>query len=372
MKKIILSIIFLLGIGGMMYYSFNRSISAPSNFKKVTVPAESETHEATWLIWPHEYTYGVNYRNSVEQTWIDMTKALVKSEKVKLIVYNVKEKNRIVNLLKENEVELDSIQFIIEKTDDVWARDTGPLFVYDADKKLHILDFKFNGWGEKVPYKKDEKLAYRLSQKLTIDYLKTPLVLEPGAIEIDGNGVLVATESSIINENRNPNLHKKDVNSLLKKWLPIEKIIWLKGLKDVDITDMHIDGFFKFYDTHTIITLEDSALKEWGLNETDIATINTMTTVDNVPYKRITLPLTQNTVKLPSGKDLGYKGSYINYYIANTVVLVPIYNDVNDEVAKDLFRQLYPTKEIIGIDCRTLYQYGGMIHCVTQQEPVQQ
>ena len=132
---------------------------------------------------------------------------------------------------------------------------------------------------------------------------------------------------------------------------------------------MHIDGFAKFQDKDTIITMSEDDLAEWEVPEADIQTLYSAKNKDDKEYDFVTLPLTKKPIITEYGKKLGYKGSYINYYIANTVVLVPNYNDGNDAVANALIQKLYPTRKVIGIDVRNLYENGGMIHCVTQQQP---
>ncbi len=228
-------------------------------------PDESESHQATWLIWPHKYYYEEETVRKLDPIWIQMTDALTWGEKVKIVAYNKGEKERIENLLDDHGVDMKQVSFFIHKTEDVWARDTGPLFVKDHSGDKKILDFAFNGWGEKVPFKNDSKLAKRLSKDIGTEYVKVhELVMEPGAMELDGKGTFIATRSSIINENRNPDLSEKDVESILQSKFGIEKFIWLDGQVGMDITDFHIDGFVKFYEGDTIITMQNEDLIDWG------------------------------------------------------------------------------------------------------------
>lgn len=332
-------------------------------------PDENELHQATWLIWPHKYYYEEETVRKLDPIWIQMTDALVTGEKVKIVAYNKGEKERIENLLDDYGVDMKQVSFFIHKTEDVWARDTGPLFVKDHSGDKKILDFAFNGWGEKVPFEHDSKLAKRLSKDIGADYVKVhDLVMEPGAMELDGRGTFMATRSSIVNDNRNPGLSEKDVECIIESVLEVDNFIWLDGQVGMDITDFHIDGFVKFYEGDTIITMESADLLDWGLSKSDIERLEGATNAEGRPYKFVYLPLTSENVLMENGDSLGYKGSYVNYYVANDVVLVPFYNDANDQLAKDILRDLYPDRWVIGIDVRELYVNGGMIHCVTQQE----
>nr|WP_293896408.1 agmatine deiminase family protein [Flavobacterium sp.] len=131
-----------------------------------------------------------------------------------------------------------------------------------------------------------------------------------------------------------------------------------------------MDGFAKFVSGNKLVTMNDADLLYWGASQTDINTLYAATNAANVVYTKVYLPLTQNDVSKTNGQNLGYKGSYINYYVANNRVLVPNYNDPNDAVANAIIAGLYPGRTVVGIDVRNLYGNGGMVHCVTQQQPL--
>jgi agmatine deiminase len=337
---------------------------------KYTMPDEKSEHEGTWLQWPHEFTYGKEYKQEVESIWIEMASALSEGEKVHIVAYDKTEKEYIYDTLTDEGVNMDKIDFFIYPTDDVWARDNGPIFVYDNEKNLKIMDLGFNGWGKKTPFAKDALLRERIGKELGIERidLKT-LVLEGGAIELDGNGTCLSTRSAVTNKNRNPNLSEAEIERYISN-LRVTNFIWLDGVAGEDITDFHIDGFAKFYDKSTIITLSENDLIEWGVSDKDIDTLMNAKNALGEAYKHVYLPLSKNNVVLKNGKKLDYKGSYANYYIGNTVVLVPNYNDPNDKIANAIIQKLYSDRTVIGIDVRELYKEGGMIHCVTQQQPV--
>ncbi|PDZ14604.1 agmatine deiminase [Bacillus sp. AFS094611] len=334
------------------------------------MPDEKDKHEGTWLQWPHEYTYGEEYRQEVEPIWVKMTSALTEGENVHIVAYDDGEKERINNLLIDKGLNMDKIDFIIAPTDDVWARDSGPIFVYDNNKNLKILDPAFNGWGKKTPYQNDARVRENVSEQVGIERIDWgEFVLEGGAIELDSNGTALLTRSAVTNKNRNPDLSEKEIEKYISD-LGVSNFIWLDGVPNLDITDFHIDGFAKFHGKSTIVTMKEDDLAEWGLSSKDMDTLLDAKNASGQKYKYEYLPLSNKNVILKNGKALDYKGSYINYYIGNTVVLVPNYNDPNDKIANDTIQKLYPDRKVVGIDVRELYKNGGMIHCVTQQQPI--
>ncbi len=337
-----------------------------------TMPDEAAPHEGTWLQWPHQYEYGVAYRNSLDATWVAMTKALVQSENVHIIAYNVAEQTRIINLLNAAFVSLTNIDFKIYQTNDVWVRDNGPIYAKDKSGNLVIEDWGFNGWGNKFGSAKCNTVPAKISadQGKTLVDLNNVLTVEGGSIEMDGNGTLLATKSSILNNNRNAGVTKAQAEIFFTKYLGATKFIWLNGVAGLETTDMHIDGFAKFANGNTIVTMPNNDLITYDVPEADINTLFAAVDKNGIAYNFVKIPLTQNNVVTTNGTNLDIKGSYINYYIANTKILVPNYNDPNDAVANAKIQALYPTKTVVGIDVRNLYENGGMVHCVTQQQPL--
>ncbi len=310
-------------------------------FAKYVMPEENTEHEGTWIQWPHHYTYGTVYRDSLDKTWLDMTAALVAGEKVHIVAYNISERNRIIDLLNNKNIPLTNIDFYIHQNDDVWIRDNGPIFVYDTDDNLTVLDWGFNGWGNDTVYSKCDLIPTALAADLALPAVNlSAMVLEGGAIEIDGKGTLMATRSSVTHTSRNPALSESDIENYLALYLGITKFIWLDGVYGTELTDMHIDGFMRFANDRTIVTMNRTDLTYWGVPQSDIDTLYAASDINAAPYNFVHLPLTQNNVMTAYGKLLDDKGSYCNYYIANTVVLVPNYNDPHDSVANGIIQNI--------------------------------
>lgn len=336
-----------------------------------TLPEEGLEHEGTWLQWPHNNLYGPYYQDDVEPTWIAMTNALQDGEKVHIIALNSAHQSHIVSALTLAGVPLTNVDFYLFETDDVWVRDNGPIFVYDENNLLTVLDWGFNGWGGDTPFSNCDLIPQSVAADLAFPLVDlSAMVLEGGAVEHDGQGTMIATRSSVTHSSRNPGLTETDIENYMTTYLGFTNFIWLDGLYGSEITDMHIDGFARFANDSTLVTMNSTDLTYWEVSPEDQDTLYAAKNISGIPYNLIFLPLTQNNIITTYGANLGYKGSYVNYYIANDVVLMPTYNDPNDNVAKTILETAHPDKTVIGIDVRNIYEYGGMIHCITQQQPV--
>ncbi len=212
-------------------------------------PDETEPHEGTWLVWPHHYTYGTAYRNSLDATWVAMTKALAPGENVHIVAYNTTEQTRIINLLTTAAVPLTRVDFVVRQSDDVWVRDNGPMFVFDSAGSMMATDWGFDGWGDDTPFTKDETIPVGVCSALNVPRVDIGgIVLEGGALEYDGHGAMMACRSSILESKRNPGVTQSQLEAALLTHFGFTKFIWLDGAfgGTDDITDMHIDGFMRF------------------------------------------------------------------------------------------------------------------------------
>lgn len=364
---LILSILLSVGCQNASSINDENTVSLKAS-PKYYFPHEGIEHEGTWLQWPHNYTYK-GTREVYEPIWIEMTRGLVKGENVHLIVYNEKEKQHVKKVLEKENININKIDFYVFPTDDVWIRDNGPIFAYDKEGNLVIENWEFNGWGNKAPYKNDNLIPTKISEVTDIPKVDIDMVMEGGALELDGNGTCISTLSCVNNDNRTPNFTIEEIEAYLTKYYGATNFIWLDGVAGMDITDNHIDGMIKFYDNKTIIADSQFDLSPSELSDTDDAKkLLTAKNINGEPYEFIFLPETKENVVEVNGEWI--KGTYMNFYIGNKVILVPNYDDENDKIANKILQDLYSDKEVIGIDVRDLYADGGMIHCVTQQQPV--
>ncbi len=335
-------------------------VSPPNDTIAYTMPSEETEHEGTWLQWPHKYTYGQETPDRYDQIWIDITKALHTGEMVHIVVYDETEQNRITQLLNGVGVDMSQIDFLIERTEDVWVRDNGPIFVHDANNNLMITNWKFNGWGGKYDFQYDNQIPSHISNAIGVSKIDIEMVLEGGAIEVDGAGTFMATRSSILNDNRNPGLTQAQAEVFFKHYLGVTHFIWLDGIAGLDITDMHIDGMARFVGNHTIATYSEEFVESFG-EEVALSDYQVLKTAKNANGEPYTI------VELPSAVQS--EGSYLNYYVGNEVVIVPNYNESTDAEANAIIQGLYPEREVIGIIVNELWEDGGALHCVTQQQP---
>jgi agmatine deiminase len=326
-----------------------------------TMPSEEERHEGTWLQWPHNRgsNRGRNLIKRYEESWIHMTKALHTGERVHIIVFDKDESDRVYDVLHDHGCDMKQIDFYPWPTNDVWVRDNGPIFVFDQHNQMHITDWGFNGWGERADYKKCNEIPKRVAEELKMPITTIPMVNEGGSVEIDGQGTLMAKRSSILNRNRNKGWKQADAEAYFRRYLGVMNFIWLDGCKGGDITDDHIDGTARFAHDNAIVTFFRDDFED--PREYDI--LKNATNAKGEKYRLVHLPCTKK--KCVKG-DYGF---YINYYIGNEVVLVPAFNDPNDEVAANILQALYIDRHIVTIPMKEVLKDGGMCHCVTQQQP---
>lgn len=258
-------------------------------------PAEESLHEGTWLTWPHHYTYGIEYRNEVENIWLEMVIALQNGERIHIIAYDEFEQERINMLLESKNIDLSQIDFVIAKSDDVWSKDTGPMFVINDAGEITIADFSFDGWGGKMPYKNDDKISSIVAKAKNIPIVSIPdFVLEGGSVELDGNGTAMLCKSSVISENRNSGISVEEAEKYLSRYLGATNFIWLEGVVGEDITDAHIDGMARFLDSETLLTVSEQDFFELYENivENDYEALLNAKNSNGEYYQILELPMT--------------------------------------------------------------------------------
>ena len=347
------------------------------------IPAEWETHEGTWLIWPHEDTYEGSQLH-LEHLWLEMTWVLQEGEIVHIVVPDHARLEHLQHQLGFFGIPDKNIDIHIIPNDDVWVRDCGPIFIRNSQGGLAVTAWNFNGWGERSPYKKDRLVPERIAEKFSLPLFTAPITLEGGGIEVNGSGTLIATRSSIINPNRNPGKSQSEIEKAIKDYLGINHFIWLSGAtRDFcdtvgSSTDMHVDAYARFTDESTVLYLwtDDESNIFYPVLKQHRDELLNATTESGKQLTVIPLPKPENvmysTIDLPPRPPFENRlslTSYVNFYIANNVVLVPVYGDVNDSTAKSILAEHFPTRDIIGIPAWAPAELGGMMHCVTQQQP---
>lgn len=354
-----------------------------------TMPAEWEPHSAVWLAWPHDE---ISFPGRVEKVQDDVVKiiaAIHESERVELFVLDDSMQAQATEKLLGADVNLTKVTFRIANYMDGWMRDCGPIFVRslppsppergagdEGQNKLSLVKWIFNQWGGKFPdLLPDDALPYKIKQWLNLKMEQPELVLEGGAIDVNGQGLCLTTEQCVLNENRNGGKTKKDVEAFLADYLGVKKTIWLfEGLVN-DHTDGHIDELARFVGPNKIVcAYEDNEKDEnYAILKNNYETLQSATNLEDKPLELIKLPMPHVNFKdAAAGTAAGEKApvSYTNFYIGNSVVLAPTFNDPNDAKALQIIQDCFPKRKVVGIDCADIIYGGGAIHCMTQQQPL--
>lgn len=339
------------------------------------MPAEWHPHAATQLHWPsNPETWPDERLPKVEKVYLDIIEALHKYEPIHLLVENEEIHNRVLSLFKKRGINLQRLTFHLQPINDVWARDCGPIFIHrkhNGSEEFAIIDWEYDAWGGKYPpYEDDNAVPKYVADTYGIKRYVPGMVLEGGSIETSGEGVLLTTESVLLNSNRNPGLSKAEIEQRLKDYLGQEKVIWLKEGLAGDDTDGHIDDLARFLNPSTIltVTIDDPNDVNYRALQENIEILHQATDQHGNPFRIETLPLPKTRIEGKTVDGSEYvPASYANFYIANGVVLVPLYDEQFDGQAVKLFKRYFPDRDVIGIECTDLVWGQGSIHCITQQ-----
>jgi agmatine deiminase len=334
------------------------------------MPAEWTAHSGTWISWPDNRETWPTQLESVRDVWIQMIALLAPHERVYVLVNDERSERQVRARLKIARAVTDNVTLLKIPTIDVWMRDYGPTFVTRSapENPLAFNDWIFNGWGRKYPsYELDERVARELASFLKVPVFKHEIVLEGGSIEVNGAGACLTTEQCLLNPNRNPQLTRAEIDVFLEDSLGVRHVIWLGEGIVGDDTDGHIDDIARFIDSRIVACVV----------ETNSRDENYRFLQEN--YERLQNAVDQNgaklsVVKLPCPKPVYDRGtrlpaSYANFYIANEVVLVPIFDDARDVEALGVLQELFPNRKVHGLRCSDVVAGLGAIHCVTQQQP---
>src|SRR5262245_45329245 len=335
-----------------------------------SMPAEWMPHRATWLAWPHNRGTWPSQLETVREVWVQIIQTMTLNEQVGLLVNDEETGQDVVLRLKNFGAVMKNISILKIPTVDVWMRDYGPTFLTreGSGNRLALNDWIFNGWGRKYQsYENDDRVAKDMASLLQIPVFNHSVVLEGGSIEVNGAGTCLTTEQCLLNKNRNPNMSRGEIEQFLKDALGVNHIIWLAEGIVGDDTDGHIDDIARFIDPMTVICVLETNRRDenYAPLQENYARLKGARDQDGHPLSVITLPC-------PAPLD--YAGSrlpasYANFYIANEVVLVPVFDDPNDGTALGALQELFPQRRVVGLPCKALVAGLGAIHCVTQQEP---
>jgi agmatine deiminase len=344
------------------------------------MPAEWEAHAATWIAWPHNENDWPGKFEPIPWVYGEIVRHLVRAEHVHIVVENAALERRARKVLKLADAPLNNIAFHRWRTNRVWTRDSGPIFVKDlASGKSVALTWRFNAWAKYDDWQLDAKLPDLIAQELNIERIAPSIsgeddrlqriVLEGGSIDVNGRGSMLTTEECLLSkvQQRNPGMTREELETVFSVLLGVRNVIWLgKGIAGDD-THGHIDDLARFVAPDTVVTVV----------EKNRADLNYAPLQDNL--RRLKLAKDQdgkrlNVIELPMPSPVIFRGrrlpaSYANFYIANGLVLVPTFNDSNDRVALNTLASLFPKCRVVGIHCVDFIWGFGALHCMTQQQP---
>jgi len=341
-----------------------------NNFKLL---AEWSQHEATWIGWPYNKSDWLGKFSPIPYVYAEIVKYISRGEIVRILVQSKEHRLQAEKNLKDSNGSLFNVAFFIKKTDRGWLRDSGPMFVKEANE-IVALDFKFNAWAKYDDYKLDDKIPSFISEKLKLkrivaEHKGKQVVLEGGAIDSNGKGTLITTEECLLDEKiqtRNPGFTKQDYFEIFKKYFSVSNVIWLgKGIVGDD-THGHVDDLCRFMTDDTVVLVSEENPKDENyklLNENKERLQNL-----HLPNgsKLTVVPLPMPSPQIFKGQRL--PASYANFYISNYAVLVPTFNDSNDRIALGIISEFFPDRKVIGIHSVDLIWGLGTLHCLTKEQ----
>lgn len=338
--------------------------------KTIRMPAEWESHLRTFMVWPQSSEIWENkLLREVRKDIANIANAIVPFEPVVMIT-DPAQSNSVQTQLHPN------VSIIVIKVDDLWARDTLPAFVSEVENKIERavgVVFNFNGWGKKQIHANDAQVARKVLELYDMQSRTAQLVAEGGSFETDGEGTLLVTKSSLVNENRN-NKSIDEIEIELKNVLGMKKIIWFDGVKGEDITDAHVDCLVRFVRPGTVIVNRPFAGEPadvWSKSSDQALTIlKNSTDANGNSFKIIELFEPDPNKILIKGDAGSFLSSYVNFYIANGCVIVPVFGDNESDLkAQTILREQFPERIIVPVQVSALASGGGGIHCATHEQP---
>ena len=336
------------------------------------MPAEWEPHAGTWFTWPRPE--GISFPDkydSVPPVYAALIKHLVQAEEVHINVWHAEMEQWVRGLLEKEKTPLARVHFHHFPAYEPWCRDHGPIFLVrerDGQHERAVVDWGYNAWGNKYPpFDLDDAVPQHVARLRGLPLFSPGIVMEGGALEVNGRGTVLTTESCLLHPNRNPQLNKAQIEQHLKDYLGATNILWLGDGIVGDDTDGHVDDLTRFVSPNTVVTVieEDPSDANHSLLQDNLCRLRSMKDETGRPLRVVELPMPG----LVEYEGQRLPASYANFYIANGIVLVPTYRHANDARALDILQREFPDRRVIGVDSMELIWGLGSFHCISQQEP---
>jgi agmatine deiminase len=336
------------------------------------MPAEWALHAATWIAWPHHEPDWPGKLEPIPWVYAEIVRALHRHERVEILCHDEAVREDAMEKLEAHGCNPAGFRLHLAPSDRVWLRDSAPTFVHDRDGGVVLVNWQFNGWAKYDNFALDERVGAaveRLTGHRRVEPVRPDggrVVLEGGAIETNGLGLLLATEECLLSrvQERNPGFGRADYERIFRDWLGVDRTIWLGEGCEGDDTHGHIDDIARFVSADTVVlAIEDDPADENHRRSMD--NLRRLQNGSGPPLRVVRLPYPRAVVM--SGQRL--PASYANFYIANDTVLVPTFNDPMDRVALGVLADCFPDRTVVGIHSVDLVWGLGTLHCLTQQEP---
>jgi agmatine deiminase len=336
------------------------------------MPAEWEPHRATWFTWPRPdgISFPEKY-DTIPRVYAELIRHVAQVEEVNINVWNAAMEETVRALLRKASAPLDRVSFHHFPAYEPWCRDHGPIFLVrdkEGVRERAVVDWGYNAWGGKYPpFDLDDAVPQHVARLRNLPLFSPGIIMEGGALEVNGRGTLITTEACLLNPNRNPHLTKGQIERYLCGYLGVTRIIWLGEGIVGDDTDGHVDDMTRFVNATTVVTAVEKDLNDpnHDLLEANRRRLHAAADQDGKPLRIVELPMPgwveHRGQRLPA--------SYANFYMANGIVLVPTYHHANDKLALEILQKEIPDRRVIGADSADLIWGLGSFHCITQQEP---
>lgn len=343
------------------------------SFAGLMMPAEWAPHVRTWLAWPHLRSDWPGKFVPVPWVFAEIARHITSSERLGLVVKDADTRQQAIDVLQRTCVDLKQIDFLVRPTNRGWMRDCGAIFVKNKSG-IVALDWRFNGWAKYANFPKDNALAGMIAKHQKVRVVQPThkgrhVVLEGGAIDVNGSGTLITTEECLLSRTqcRNPGFNREDYETVFSDYLGIRNVIWLdKGINGDD-THGHVDDLTRFVNRDTVVTVVEKNKRDrnFAILQANLKRLKKARIENGKPLNVLELPMPQPVIF--AGQTL--PASYANFLITNRRVLVPVFNDPADAEALAVLSAAFPGRDVVGIFSRDLVWGLGTIHCLTQQQP---
>jgi agmatine deiminase len=347
------------------------------------MPAEFEPHDGCWMAWPERPDNWRLNAGPAQEAFAAVAEAIAVAEPVTMAASDAEFERCRARLPA-------AVRVVEASTDDAWLRDTGPTFVTGAGGRRRGVDWRFNAWGGNqgglyASWERDDRLAAKVLEIEGDDRYRAPLVLEGGSIHVDGEGTVLATEECLLNPNRNPELSLAQVERALREYLGAEKVVWLGRGAYADETDGHVDNLACFARPGTVLLTwsDDGSDPQGAISAEALARLEAATDARGRSFEVVRLP-SPGPLETTPEEAAGVKAapgtrprragdrlaaSYVNFYLANSRLVMPLLDERHDKEAAEILASCFPGREVAGVPAREILLGGGNVHCITQQVP---